>query len=93
MIVLLFVKLADCHFTTHCVDTVVKVFFYLLFFFPQRYIITFSSRCFVCGYKFPSIYKLWLPEYIGIFINVSSVFSLALSKTQIASFTVLSFHF
>ncbi|EQI11068.1 hypothetical protein QOI_2234, partial [Clostridioides difficile Y21] len=85
MAVLLVVKLADCHFTACRVNTVIKVFFYLCFFFPQRYIITFSSRRFVCRYKFPSINKLWLSVYIGIFINVSSVFSLALSITQIAS--------
>ncbi|EQH23299.1 putative membrane protein [Clostridioides difficile DA00211] len=90
--VLLVVELADCHFTADCVDTVVKVFFYLCFFFPQRYIITLSSRCLVCRYKFPRIDKLWLSVYIGIFINVSSVFSLALSITQIAIFTVFSFY-
>lgn len=66
--------------------------FYLCFFFPQRYIITLSSRCLVCRYKFPRIDKLWLSVYIGIFINVSSVFSLALSITQIAIFTVFSFY-
>ena len=55
--VLLVVELADCHFTADCVNTVVKVFFYLCFFFPQRYIITLSSRCFICRYKFPRTAK------------------------------------
>src|SRR5699024_1174483 len=79
--VLLCVELADCHFPAYGIDTVGKVFLYLLFFFSQRQIFTFPSVCLVCRNKFPSIDKLWLPVHIGIFVNVSSVFSLALSKS------------
>ena len=88
---LLCVELADRHFLSDMVDTVVKVFLDFFLFFPQRYIVALSCRGFVRRHQLPRIHKLRFPKGIYIFVGISPVFSLALSGAENTIFIIPSF--
>ncbi len=87
---LLCVELADRHFLSDMVDTVVKVFLDFFLFFPQRYIVALPAGVLSVGLTSKNKQTAVSQRYLYI-CSISSVFSLALSGSENTIFIIPSF--